>query len=592
MASRHVGTSLGPVRRSGSMPPQTDPSLLPASPQALGPSGNVRAVSLPPQLLPVPGGAAGMPQPLAPPRTLPPRTLLPGPPPQQQIPVQAVQTPPGQAAPAAMPLMSIFPDASQAGPPVAPAQSLIQDRGPPVMPAPQLGQQMPATPAPVPAPVAPAANSGSVNFFGNLPLEAPLLEEQIYTYRDLDGELAEGGGDIFSRIDKNRDGVITKEEFLDALVGHQHDPELGLRGFGMSGIDLDQDQIKADVDFKLRAPVIPHMPDIDVDLKAPHMPNIDVDFNLEDIHMPHLDMPHMHMPHMHMPKMPPTALEKCFGRCDHACDTYELCCGVRVYNTLARICGTAQLEMVTSLFTRRAPWLFTLLCVVLFASPIMLTLRLSQDMQVRYWISDQLACVLVLPVLFAITQLVHTRKRAPNRVLVCLCLAGSCVFLLLLGDVVLLSAYRKANSLVAKDCATDESKRQLQLQWQNAQIFYRNCMEETAAMTGTQPEVAYSLYRIQDCEGYSGQLVTNPAWPYLGALEQTYQCGGWCTRSQPLWTFKSVKDSCSSTVADVLYNKVQWSMLQLISYTAIVLCFVSVVLIQAGPILRSYSIAW
>lgn len=239
------------------------------------------------------------------------------------------------------------------------------------------------------------------------------------------------------------------------------------------------------------------------------------------------------------------------------------------------------------------PWMFTLLNVILFAAPITITVRMGLDMQVRYWITDKLHLwALALIGLFILTHIVHTLSRSPSRFWICLCLAGACFHQLLLGDFVLLMVTQTANTLQSKDCRTDVDKRYLQVQWENARAFYKVCMAETVASTLSIKEVAYSLYRIQDCEGYEAGVAANPAWPYMGALEDEYQCGGWCFQSEPLWTFKTTKDSCAAVVADVLNNKVKPSMQQVVGYTFIVLGVVTFGLIQVGPILKSHNIDW
>lgn len=420
-----------------------------------------------------------------------------------------------------------------------------------------------------------------------------------YVIRDWDGQVALGGGDVFARIDKNNDGLITKEEFMRAMEGApERDPEIGVllnrsgamggADYTLPGYDFEGPEIKLGGKLDL--------PDVDLrglDLDSPDVrayfeglginPDIDLDVNL-DVRLGKIDMP----------RGPCDGFADC---CDDYCDRCEARCHdvpLFLCSKLFGFCGCPDfgVKFVSRFFTKRLPWLFSLLCLLLFSAPVGLTYRMSQDMQVRYWITDELRVILVLPLLYVMTQWVHYKQQRPNRILICICLAGSCAFLLLLADLVLLSSYHKANALSAKDCNTDVEKKALQLQWQNAQTFYQSCMAETASKSGSNPEVAYSLYRIQDCEGYRDQLGVNPAWPYLGALEQEYQCGGWCVRSQPLWTFKGVKDSCAMTVADVLYNKVQWSMLQVIAYTTVVLGFVSAVLVQVGPILRSHNIEW
>merc|ERR1719203_2548174 len=92
---------------------------------------------------------------------------------------------------------------------------------------------------------------------------------------------------------------------------------------------------------------------------------------------------------------------------------------------------------------------------------------------------------------------------------------------------------------------------------------------------------------IVDCIGYEKQLAVNQYWSYLADLEEDHSCAGWCQPSQPLWTFKVVKDSCTALVADILHQNVQWCMLQVVVYTALAFALCSITLIMVGPIMRN-----
>eukprot|EP00927_Polykrikos_kofoidii_P032734 TRINITY_DN2779_c0_g1_i1.p1 TRINITY_DN2779_c0_g1~~TRINITY_DN2779_c0_g1_i1.p1 ORF type:complete len:1099 (-),score=155.77 TRINITY_DN2779_c0_g1_i1:49-3252(-) len=285
-------------------------------------------------------------------------------------------------------------------------------------------------------------------------------------------------------------------------------------------------------------------------------------------------------------------LNACGGVGGDCGDAAEIWCVDSLHNCASWCFGRERVKSYGTTVSNIFPWLFTLLCVVLFASPIMQVSELAGDMQVRYWICGRLNVVLILPVLYAFTHFMHTMQGSPNRKLISVCLIGSCILLLVIGDYVLYVAKQKANALVSKDCSTFKQKEDLNQQWLNAEYFYKQCMNATARETGETANVAFTLYRIQDCKGYSEQVAINPDWPYLGALEHTYQCGGWCTRSEPLWTFKSVKDSCSMTVADSLLHRVQWCMTEVIGYVVVVLVLASIVLMQVGAIFRTYNIPW
>jgi len=236
------------------------------------------------------------------------------------------------------------------------------------------------------------------------------------------------------------------------------------------------------------------------------------------------------------------------------------------------------------------PLLFTIFCCVIFVIPLWLTDYIGQDRHVRFWITDSLRLVCFVPIAFVIAHIWHVITARPNRCMVALCTICPCAVLLILGDAVLLQASFLGNGFIAKDCTTLSGKRMLEAELQTAQQFYNVCLENTAKYTRSTPEAAASLYRIQDCTGYEEKLLTHPSWEYLGWMEEELRCSGWCTRSPPLWTNRPFKDSCSSAVADIMYNKVQWTMLQVVAYTIICLVFVTVALLLSGPMLRSKGI--
>mmetsp|Transcript_33820 Transcript_33820/g.74007 ORF Transcript_33820/g.74007 Transcript_33820/m.74007 type:complete len:307 (+) Transcript_33820:107-1027(+) len=249
-------------------------------------------------------------------------------------------------------------------------------------------------------------------------------------------------------------------------------------------------------------------------------------------------------------------------------------------------------EELRAVTKRMFPRMFTFFCFLVFVLPIWLTNYVGRDRQVQYWIGRSHWIVLFLPLLFAVTHVVHVLKGAPSKMAVVSCLAGSCLLLLIVGDVTLTNAYGLGNRLKAKDCETFHEKKVLQHQWQNAKDFYVSCMEATATSTDISLAAATSLYRIQDCDGYENAFARNPGWSYLAELEEMHRCGGWCEAAQPLWTFLKVKDSCTEVVADIMYNKVQWCMAQVVLYTMLVLFFVAVALVMAKDVFKRYGVAW
>jgi len=238
------------------------------------------------------------------------------------------------------------------------------------------------------------------------------------------------------------------------------------------------------------------------------------------------------------------------------------------------------------------PTLFTIMCFVLFIIPIWLTCYIGHDASVRFWITRFTWVVLLLPFLYLGTHIYHVVYRKANKVLILACLLGSSLLLLVLGDVILMKAYYRGNEFSANDCQSFGAKRDLEIQYQNAKMFYSQCVTGMANKTGVSLQAAVSVYRIEDCFGYSAQLRTNPGWTYLGKLESEYSCGGWCAQDQPLWTLKIVKDSCSSAVADIMKDKVLWSMTQVVIYSLIVFGFVAALLLTVSPFFPKFGIGW
>lgn len=237
------------------------------------------------------------------------------------------------------------------------------------------------------------------------------------------------------------------------------------------------------------------------------------------------------------------------------------------------------------------PALFTAFCLATFMTPIVLSFHIGRDPQVLFWIGDYIKWVAYLPVLYLGAYVYHTVYRLPSKMVMTVCLIGSCVTILILSDRVLLAAYDRANEFAARDCDTFPTKRELQREWESARVYYATCVASVAEETGMTYESAYNAYRIRDCEDYAAQLAAHPHWEYLGQLEEQQLCSGWCERAQPLWVGGDVKDSCSAVVGDIMMNKVQWTMMQVLVYTITVLGIVSVLLVSVGPTLWRYTAA-
>jgi hypothetical protein len=237
---------------------------------------------------------------------------------------------------------------------------------------------------------------------------------------------------------------------------------------------------------------------------------------------------------------------------------------------------------------------FLMFCFGIFSVPMALVVHLSFDPTVQMFMPQFSWTVYVLiPVLCVLTFFVHLlREGRPSRFFITATLIVSCVLLLILSDTWLLQAYQKAPAFASSDCMSWPEKRLMQTEWESARGFYATCMSEKSKKEGISFAGAIHAYRIQDCADYSTELRNHPQWAYLGHLEDTQNCAGWCEPGQPMWTRGETKDACSPVVAEILTDKVAWCMRQVCFYALITLMVMSVILITIRPLLEKYGIEW
>lgn len=235
--------------------------------------------------------------------------------------------------------------------------------------------------------------------------------------------------------------------------------------------------------------------------------------------------------------------------------------------------------------------LFTLFCCALFSVPIWMTYNIGQDEQVKQWITDMLWLVLLLPALYLVAHVYHVIKSVPQRPLIAVCTLGSAIILMLIAESVRLEAQRLGDVFAARDCSASEGKRLMGEQWAGALTFYSSCVKGTIEKeTSIKIETAVNIFRIQECVGYEEYLAQNPSWAYLRSLEEQYLCSGWCYRGPPLWALNATKDSCSAAVADVMYNKVDRTMAQVVVYAIFILGFLAIVLTGPSALIRFHGL--
>lgn len=236
---------------------------------------------------------------------------------------------------------------------------------------------------------------------------------------------------------------------------------------------------------------------------------------------------------------------------------------------------------------------FLLFCVAMFVMPIYLVLNVGEDPTARQWFPHLTRIVIVLPVLYFITLLVHQFKGRPSRVLVTLSLIGSCLVLLIISNILLMEAYEMTPMFAAEsDCMSWQPKREMQGSWELARTYYATCAQDLAKKNNITFAAAVSQYRIQDCPKYNEDVTLHPDWAYLDYLEATQWCSGWCTAGQSIWTKQRVQDACSPVVAQVIHDKMVWPLKQVCFYSVFTIAVASVVIVSIPRVLAEYGIDW
>lgn len=249
-----------------------------------------------------------------------------------------------------------------------------------------------------------------------------------------------------------------------------------------------------------------------------------------------------------------------------------------------------------AIFALHFPTAFTLFCLSAFLVPIWTLVHLSQDENVRRWLGGgALATAAWLPVLYAVSHVLHHLRGTPVRMAVIFSLCGSSLFLLLVSNASLRDSGSIGAALATQDCFGLVEKQELELQWQEAQSFFAGCAASMASGQNLSKSVVMARARITDCPGYAveaGKSERGGSWGYLQFLEERYHCSGWCQESEPVWSFGPHQDSCSEAVALVLLTKVRWTSLQVLVYSVAMFGLTSVVLILGTPMLGRYGIVW
>lgn len=239
------------------------------------------------------------------------------------------------------------------------------------------------------------------------------------------------------------------------------------------------------------------------------------------------------------------------------------------------------------------PTAFLLFSLAVFVMPIYLVWSVGEDPNTKQWLPRITRLVMILPVVYFITFWVHVFKRAPSRLFITLSLIGSCVMLLIISDGLLIDAYEKGPMFASVgDCMSWGEKRAIEQQWEFARTYYANCMNDMSKKQSLPFAAAVHDLRIQDCPTYANVSAVHPGWAYLEYLETTQHCGGWCTASPPIWTKGNVQDACSPIVAQIIQDKIAYSLKQVCVYSVFTLFVVTAMFIGVPPFLKRHGIEW
>ena len=203
-----------------------------------------------------------------------------------------------------------------------------------------------------------------------------------------------------------------------------------------------------------------------------------------------------------------------------------------------------------------------LFCV--FLAPILTTLHLVADENVRFWIGWYPLFSLLMPVLWLAAHAYHMSIGYGKRSVLMTCVIIPCVVFFLIGGSILFQATHVVDGLLTQDCPHFRAIRPVEQAYQDANSVLAECRKE-------KPDAI-----LQNCQNYVDEYdvaAHGKYWSYLQFVETNYNCHGFCTsRPDGLWSRGGVtNDACAVAVASVLRGRVQHAAWQLMMYNIIVL---------------------
>lgn len=230
---------------------------------------------------------------------------------------------------------------------------------------------------------------------------------------------------------------------------------------------------------------------------------------------------------------------------------------------------------------------FTMAIFVAFSAPAIVCWHLGNDPDVQYWIGRHGELVVLVPLFLIAVYVAHLnllrKAERPSKRIFLIPILVLGVFFAYLGGTFLIRSLTLSSALQANDCGGQlPEKHELQKAYSLAHLAWNTCVERMAQENGGAPltfspvlqscpewelmtapaagnstdlrgaaskadaeKVPWEAYPLKGSrrtgvEAPADPLAPNPAtverWQYLASVEVNYACGGFCDKSQPLWT--------------------------------------------------------
>lgn len=241
---------------------------------------------------------------------------------------------------------------------------------------------------------------------------------------------------------------------------------------------------------------------------------------------------------------------------------------------------------------RLFPMIFTTMCGIVFMVPCFTLWYLSRQPALGYFESDHTWVIVLVPAIVLLAHLYHTRC-GPQRYITPCALMIPSIILFVIGLTVNSGSSDFVQSLFSLDCDIVPQKAHLQLEWEAAHAFFKQCLSDTATRSNFTTQFLADTFRIQDCTEYPAvQAKHDKTWGYLQKLEENYACSGFCIPGPQLWSSGPHKDSCSVAVSMIFKYFVGARSEKIIIMMGIVFAMTLVFFAILGPTLKKNGFDW